>query len=81
MRMDEIRAALKAEPFKPFYVHAADGRKFRVGHPEFVALNTPDRSIHVVEPRVGWHILDLMLLTGLSFDENGRTQSRKKKKS
>ena len=33
---DEIRKARGRRPFRPFVLHVADGRSFRVGHPELV---------------------------------------------
>jgi hypothetical protein len=79
MRIQEIRTALRAEPFRRFSLHVADGRKIRVAHREFVALNPADRSVHVIEPDGRWHILDVMLLTGLS-NANGHTRPKPKRR-
>jgi len=39
MDLNTIRNALREQPFKPFELWLADGRRVPVGHPEFVALN------------------------------------------
>jgi len=39
MDLNSIRAALRAEPFRPFELCLADGRRVPVKHPEFVALS------------------------------------------
>lgn len=38
MDLNSIRAALRAEPFRPFDFCLADGRRIPVKHPEFVAM-------------------------------------------
>lgn len=38
MRLDQIKEALHAQPFKPFTIRTSDGREFQVPHPEFVWL-------------------------------------------
>ncbi len=37
--LNSIRSALRQEPFKPFDLCLADGRRVAVQHPEFVAMN------------------------------------------
>ena len=57
MDLNTIRQALREEPFKPFTLHLADGRKESVGHPEFVAVGSrvvavvrDDNSVTTIEP-------------------------------
>jgi len=40
-----IRELLRATPFKPFVIRTADGKEFKVEHPDFVlaASDTPPR--------------------------------------
>lgn len=39
MDLNSIRNALRKEPFQPFDLCLADGRRVSVHHPEFVAMN------------------------------------------
>jgi len=32
---NQIREVVRAQPFRPFIIHLADGRTFDVPHPEF----------------------------------------------
>lgn len=38
MRVDELRRAHAARPFRPFALELADGQRVRVPHPEFMAV-------------------------------------------
>ena len=48
MHIDDIRAALRRQPFQPFVLRLADGRAMPVPHPEQVALGR--RFVFVVNP-------------------------------
>lgn len=39
MHLNSIRNALRTEPFRPFDLCLADGRRVAIMHPEFVAMN------------------------------------------
>jgi hypothetical protein len=39
MDLNSIRSALRKEPFRPFELCLADGRRVLIRHPEFVAMN------------------------------------------
>jgi hypothetical protein len=34
--LGEIRKLVKQTPFIPFTIHLADGRRFRIGHPDYL---------------------------------------------
>ncbi len=80
MTIERLREAQRSEPFKPFTLRLADGRSFRVNHPEFLALppkandrtfllflesDDPDRESPMT-------ILDSFLVVSLDFGEQGR---------
>ena len=45
MTIQQLRAAYKATPFRPFTLHMADGRSFPVPHPDFLSMSpTGQRS-------------------------------------
>jgi hypothetical protein len=66
---EDIRRALKAEPFRPFLIHLADGRAFAVQHPELVLLTPSGRTIVVAAADGGVDILDCLLVTSLSVPD------------
>jgi len=65
MIVEELRALWRAQPFKPFTIHVADGRVLRVPDPDLLAI-TPgggtvivfrkDDSFAMLEPS---HIIEL----------------------
>jgi len=77
MRKEEIRRALRAEPFVPFTLTTTSGREYPVAHPEMMALapTAGDRSpaVYSTEERA-FTIIDLPLIELLSFQSkrNGR---------
>ena len=75
--MKTLQEALRQKPFEPFRIHIADGRSYPVQHPEFLALNPPGRSVAISLDDGGFHILDLLRITGLEFPANGKGRRRK----
>ena len=63
MKVDEIRTLLHAQPFIPFTIHLADGRKLRIAHPDFVATAHKSNTIIVYLPDDSFHVVDLALAT------------------
>jgi hypothetical protein len=77
MTSDQLRQTLRAEPFRPFVVHLADGRKLKVQHPEFVAQSPAGRTFVLWGPDEAFEVVDLLHVTSLKVT-NGKTKSRKK---
>jgi hypothetical protein len=67
MRIEEIRDAKRAEPFRPFLLNLADGRHFLVDHPEFILLSRDNRTVIVDDVKGHTEHIDAMLVTSLSF--------------
>ncbi len=66
MHIDTIREAQKAQPFKRFALHLADGRHFSVPHPEFVYLPPKNlREVIVTDQRGITRIINLTLVVSL----------------
>jgi len=65
MNIDEMRKIQRAEPFRPYTIHVADGRAIRVEHPEFVALGPAGRTAVAFTPDGSFEIIDLRLVTTL----------------
>jgi len=80
MQMKELRKVYKAQPFVPFAIHIADGRKVRVDRPDFMARSPAVRATVVFDKTGGFEIIDLLLIASLQVG-NGKTRSRTRKKS
>ena len=74
MRTEQLRNTLKAEPFRPFKIHLADGRSFRVAHPELVSISPDGRSAVVWSSRRACDIIDLMLVTDLELTQESESE-------
>jgi hypothetical protein len=81
MTVEQLRKMHRAQPFQPFEIHLADGRSLPVGHPEFLAINPPGRTIAVAVDDGTIEIVDLLLVTSLKPRPNGvrRRGTRKKR--
>jgi hypothetical protein len=72
MTTNQFREAMGACPFRPFAIRAADGREYRVDHPE-MARATPDgRVLFVATSDDSAAAPDLLLVTALEPVEMGR---------
>jgi hypothetical protein len=78
MDLEGVREALHGEPFKPFTICLADGRRIPVRHPEMVAVGK--RRIIVVQPDDSWSVVEPLLIVSLDYNgEHPRRASRRKK--
>jgi hypothetical protein len=68
---DQLRNVWKAEPFRPFIIHLADGRQVQVRHPEFLSRSPRGRSIIVYQSDESFNVIDLLLVTDLEVGSNG----------
>jgi hypothetical protein len=61
-----IRQLLQAQPFQPFIIRMADGREYRIDHPDFVlaaASDVPQVTIEEVDGRQ--HYLSALLIASI----------------
>jgi hypothetical protein len=65
MTIEAIRKLYDSQPFTPFVIHLADGRRFPVEHREFMALGPRGRTVIVYLADESFHILNVMLVTGV----------------
>ena len=67
MTIEQLRATVRAQPFVPFTLHLADGRDYRIDHPEFISSHPQGRTIIVYKPGENGdlEILDLLLVVGI----------------
>ena len=74
---DKLRAALRAQPFRPFTLHMGDGRALRVRHPDFVWIPPEGRRTVIVSTGgEGFEIVDLMLVTSIEVANGARRRKR-----
>lgn len=68
MTIDQLRQVVKAEPFRPFTISLADGRRMSVPHPEFVWVPPKAaRTFYVAGEGDSESIVDLLLVTSIDF--------------
>ena len=83
MDLNSIRNALHEQPFRPFDLCLADGRRVPVKHPQFVAMN--QRIVIVTDEDSATKILEPLSIVSLERStEKGKGangSSRKKPKS
>ncbi len=74
MTTEQFRATLHEQPFRPFTIGMADGRAFKVAHPDFVAQSQSGRTIIVFQPDDAYSVLDLLPMSELQVSAaNGQT--------
>ncbi len=61
-----IRDLLHATPFRPFIIYMADGREYRIDHPDFVLAPVSDvPQITIEEPDGRVRFLSVLLITSV----------------
>jgi hypothetical protein len=75
MRVEEIREAQRAEPFRPFVLHLADGRQFVVDHPESILLSRNNRTVVVDDIEGNIELIDSMLVTSMTIPASPASDS------
>jgi len=80
MTSKQITDAIRAEPFQPFTMHLADGRKFSVKHPEFVAHAPNGRTVIWLSEKEDMEVIDVLMITSLSSKNGRSTRGRGKKR-
>jgi hypothetical protein len=74
MTTDQLESVHKAQPFKAFTVHLADGTHHSVSHPELMWRTPGGRTIFVSQGGEKVAIIDLLLVTKITTggESNGR---------
>jgi hypothetical protein len=76
MTIEQLDTLHKAQPFKPFTVHLADGTKHHVSHPELLWHPPKSRTIFISHGGEKVAIIDLLLVTKLT-QGNGAQRRRR----
>ena len=69
MTIQQLRAAYRATPFRPFTLHLADGRSFHVPHSDFLSMSPTGRTVIIYQEGEEFSILDLLLMTELEMTQ------------
>jgi hypothetical protein len=69
MTIQQLRAAQRATPFRPFILHMTDGRTFHVPHPDFLSMSPSGRTVIVYQQDEEFSILDLLLMTEIEMSQ------------
>ncbi len=82
MDLNSIRNALHEQPFKPFDLCLADGRRVVVKHPEFVAMN--NRVVVVLDEESFSTTIEPLLIVSLETakgpGKSGNGSSKRKRR-
>ncbi len=60
-----IRELLRATPFKAFVIRTADGKEFKVEHPDFVLAASDTPNVILEEPTGAVHFISALLITSV----------------
>ena len=72
MTIEKLRELVHANPFVPFTIHLADGRRIPVIHEDFVSASGSGRVVHVFHgPGDASSFIDIMLVTALELNPGG----------
>ncbi len=65
---DDLKALTTAAPFRPFLIHAADGRAVGVPHADHLFLFPTKEMVLVVRDSGGWELIDVSHVVRISSD-------------
>lgn len=77
MTVEQLRQMHRAQPFRPFHLHLADGRTLKVEHPEALLQSSSGRTIVVARPDDVIEVIDLLLVVSLELKGNGAPRRRR----
>jgi len=75
MTINHVRDAIHSG--RPFIIKMADGNRYPVPHPDFIALSPKGTCVTLFDEEDHSHILPLLTMTGITYpnaiDADGRT--------
>ncbi len=71
---------MHTRPFRPFYIHTADGVEFEVRHPEMAWQTEGGRTVFVNTGGESVQIIDLLLVTRLSYANGSKRRARTRRR-
>ena len=79
MTTEQLDAVHKAQPFRPFTLHLADGTKHQVSHPELIWRTQGGRTVFVNLGGEKVAIIDLLLVTKITQGNGTRRRRRRER--
>ena len=81
MTIEKIREFYNAQPFRPFVIHLAYGRRLPVHHRGFIAAAPSGRTVTLYQPDDSLNVIDLLLVTDLELEStsNGSRRPRRRR--
>jgi hypothetical protein len=79
MNIETLRERLRARPFRPFWIHTADGGRVPVEHEEFVAIEPEGSEVMVYLPDRRHQYVDTSLIARLEIKPREVKVSRKRR--
>lgn len=81
MNAEDIRRLHSAMPFKPFSLVLAEGRSFRVPHPDFLSIAPKGTALALwaEDGHIGGY-LDSALVAEIRMDGNGSKSAKRRKR-
>ncbi len=76
MTIEQLRNVHRAQPFRPFTIHLADGRQLLVPHPDFLSHSPTGRTIIVYQMDDNFSVVDLLLVTELEVHGSPQSQTQ-----
>lgn len=76
MTVEQLVQMQRAQPFRPYRIHLADGRHVDVEHPDFVARSPTGRTAIVYKADETSEVIDLLLVSSLEVLD-GKERSQK----
>ncbi len=74
--LGQVRKAYRAEPFVPFVLHLADGRRLPVRERFYMVFPPGSRTISVAVSDEAFDFIDAALVTDLRFKRPARRRRR-----
>jgi len=72
---NQLREAIRHQPFRPFEIVLEDGRRLCVDHPEFIAVSRTGRELTFYGEQDRQHWLDARLVRELVFEPFPETEA------
>lgn len=82
MTSDELRKAIKAQPFIPFRIHMGGSRALTVLHPEYVMIAPSGRTAaiypHSTDEEPGLEVIDVFMVQSIEYLPKQKRNGRRK---
>ncbi len=75
MSPNQLREAIRHQPFRPFEIVLEDGRRLCVDHPEFIAVSRTGRELTFYGEQDRQHWLDARLVREIVFEPFPETET------